>query len=85
MAYKQRPFDSGNGGGKRKNKGKKGKVDEVDFNLYQGASGASMDREIAKREWVAKASKEEQFLGSKLLSDGKGGFIVQTRTTSSAY
>jgi hypothetical protein len=69
---------------KKKKKGKGKKEDKVDYNLNQGASGASVSASIAEKKWASNASKEELLLGSKKFHDGKGGFVVRTRTTSKA-
>ena len=64
---------------------KRGKKKAVDYSLpYKGTIGKSSDREIARRKWESKATKEEKALGSTLSMDSEGNYVRRTKLESKA-
>lgn len=65
-------------------KAKKKRKGKVDYNKYQGSTGRSMDRELARRKWESRATPEEKQLGSILTRDSEGNYIRRTKVSSPA-
>ena len=65
--------------GRRKKKGLEAQSD-VDYQTYSGAEGKSKSRETAKKMWDSKSSADEKNLGSKMIQDSDGNYIVRTKT-----
>ena len=64
---------------------KKSKKSKIDYSLpYEGTVGKSSDREIARRKWESRASKDEKALGSTLSMDSEGNYVRKTKLESKA-
>lgn len=64
---------------------KRSKKRKVDYSLpYEGTTGKSSDREIARRKWESRASKTEKALGSTLSMDSEGNYVRRTKLESKA-
>ena len=64
---------------------KRSKKKQVDYSLpYEGTTGKSSDREIARKKWESRASKTERELGSTLSRDSEGNYVRRTKLESKA-